>query len=499
MTTGSDYVIWEGPDLTCINLCKGDKITKVIYKMAELLCKLNEGIDLSSIDFSCLVKGDVLPPNSLEKLIQLIIWKICDLEDCCNEQEGGGTPETLIDLPECLYYEENDETITQLDIYSYAELLAGKICDVISDINNINIAIQQLISNVIDIQNTINNLNFDIPTINAACLTNETPGTEVFVTTAVEIIESHLCNLISVLGSNDEVDTIKDYQCAGLSDSAQLANPEELMSELSGWTVSPSNASQSLINLWLTVCDIRAKLALCCVEEEEPCVPTPVDGVEIGSVSLTSGTISWGVPLVPGAIYPTSYQVIITEWDGIAKVGLPIVDTIVAHPGTSYECLIADSSKIYVVEVIAIYESCGESTIVSAYGQLKLQTLGIDFGSDVYHGSSTEDCDGSPAPFDYNQLTLNLVDFYSGLPAINYTGSPILVTVIYERDVCGVTTPVTLVVSIAPGASTGSVIYQSTYNDYCGDSCLATSISPTFCGSSIDNPDVSFMPSITPC
>ena len=49
----SNCVIWEGPDIPCINLCKGDSITDVIYKLATELCKLLDIVDLSTYDLKC--------------------------------------------------------------------------------------------------------------------------------------------------------------------------------------------------------------------------------------------------------------------------------------------------------------------------------------------------------------------------------------------------------------------------------------------------------------
>jgi len=30
----SNCVIWQGPDIDCIDLCKGDTVSEVIYKLA---------------------------------------------------------------------------------------------------------------------------------------------------------------------------------------------------------------------------------------------------------------------------------------------------------------------------------------------------------------------------------------------------------------------------------------------------------------------------------
>ena len=34
----SNCVIWQGPDIECINLCKWDSVSDVVYKLAQELC-----------------------------------------------------------------------------------------------------------------------------------------------------------------------------------------------------------------------------------------------------------------------------------------------------------------------------------------------------------------------------------------------------------------------------------------------------------------------------
>ena len=34
----SNCVLWQGPDIPCINLCKGDSISDITAKLAEELC-----------------------------------------------------------------------------------------------------------------------------------------------------------------------------------------------------------------------------------------------------------------------------------------------------------------------------------------------------------------------------------------------------------------------------------------------------------------------------
>lgn len=72
----SNCIIWAGPNIECINLCKGDTVTEVVYKLATRLCELIESLQLSNYDISCLELA--CPPNSFEELINALIQAICN-------------------------------------------------------------------------------------------------------------------------------------------------------------------------------------------------------------------------------------------------------------------------------------------------------------------------------------------------------------------------------------------------------------------------------------
>lgn len=72
----SNCVIWNGPDIECINLCKGDTVTEVVYKLATELCKIMDTFDVSNYDLSCLDLA--CQPKSFEELIQATITAICN-------------------------------------------------------------------------------------------------------------------------------------------------------------------------------------------------------------------------------------------------------------------------------------------------------------------------------------------------------------------------------------------------------------------------------------
>jgi hypothetical protein len=58
-STSSNCVVWQGPDLDCIQLCNGDTISTVVAKMAERLCQLTSQdctleLDISGVILNCL-------------------------------------------------------------------------------------------------------------------------------------------------------------------------------------------------------------------------------------------------------------------------------------------------------------------------------------------------------------------------------------------------------------------------------------------------------------
>ncbi len=57
----SNCVIWQGPDIDCINLCKGDNISTVVDKLATELCTLLETFNIDDYDTSCFNLAECAP------------------------------------------------------------------------------------------------------------------------------------------------------------------------------------------------------------------------------------------------------------------------------------------------------------------------------------------------------------------------------------------------------------------------------------------------------
>ena len=126
----SNCVIWQGPDIACIDLCSGDTITEVVFKLATKVCTLiTDGVvanpSLAGLDLSCLnIQG--ITPTELVPVLQAMVNQICE-----NSTVGGigpvvgtssltktaQTTDTLpiMTLPACLQYNDpNGNPVTEL-------------------------------------------------------------------------------------------------------------------------------------------------------------------------------------------------------------------------------------------------------------------------------------------------------------------------------------------------------------------------------------------------
>ena len=78
MKVSSNCVVWEGPDIPCLKLCKGDTITDVLYKLATDYCETLVMLDPTTYDISCFNYLGV-PPEDFADLFQIVIDEICSV------------------------------------------------------------------------------------------------------------------------------------------------------------------------------------------------------------------------------------------------------------------------------------------------------------------------------------------------------------------------------------------------------------------------------------
>lgn len=258
----SNCVIWQGPDIPCIKLCKGDSISDVTYKVATELCTLVDQLDITGFDVSCF--PPICPkPENIHDLIQFILDQLCAQQG----QTGKSGSFTCEDSLNCLVpvvpcFQKEDaygNLIVQLSIKDYATAIATEVCSIIDQIADINTALT-VIDDRLDILEacvlpcTPPTFSIEIPT---SCLT---AGTNIPIEDFVETLENAFCELQTATGTTTELYAAISQECVNLDTSPSLSNTSVNMGSLPGWVTAGNynTVADAINNMWITICDIRS-------------------------------------------------------------------------------------------------------------------------------------------------------------------------------------------------------------------------------------------------
>lgn len=138
-TTTSNCVVWQGPDLCCIDLCTGDTVSEVVDALGKKICTLFELLDVNSYDVSCLADDKCLPSNYVE-LIQLLIEEVCALKNNTSSSESSTSDLPNMTTASCFQSQYG----TVLSLVDYVTAIGVKLCDQELLITTQNNAIAQL-------------------------------------------------------------------------------------------------------------------------------------------------------------------------------------------------------------------------------------------------------------------------------------------------------------------------------------------------------------------
>jgi len=255
----SNCVIWQGPDLSCINLCNGDSISNVVYAMATKLCSVQSAYDLTSLDLTCLVSfctstGAAPTIKSLSAVLDFIIKKVCCLNTTVAAIVPGGTSytEPTLTLPACLQYTNGQgQTVTQLIHNQFTLTLATKICAINTIVTSHTSTLASHETRIVTLETATA---VALPTVTPKCVL---PATPTAMNIVLGALESQFCDLKAVLGSNTQLTAMAAQQCTGLNAATALSQ-SGTMSGITNWNSTATTVAQSLQNLWITVCDMRA-------------------------------------------------------------------------------------------------------------------------------------------------------------------------------------------------------------------------------------------------
>ena len=262
----SNCVVWQGPDLDCIGLCKGDTISDVVQKLATDLCTVMDAVDLTNLDLTCLSIPNSEEPDDFSEFIQILIDRICALEGITpvNPTDPTDCPDNcIVSIADCFQYIDGQgDTVIAMTLVEYVTAIGNRICDIIDDITALQDAVNTLqvdqaataarVTVVEDDKADIDSLNYQVNT-----KTSASAGIQ-YITEALRYVENFM------LGQSDATGSItawyENILKAGLISDENRMFGSGLMSSINGWTTNVLTAAESLGNAWLAIRDLRSEV-----------------------------------------------------------------------------------------------------------------------------------------------------------------------------------------------------------------------------------------------
>jgi len=420
-------VVWDGPDITCLDgttLCKGQNVETTLYTLATKLCEIYTALSLEDIN-TCInnindgSSVSIGPTSSIKEVFSAIIKKLCTLDGRVQTLEDSPCLEQTAIVPECLrtqatsYPSYNPVTFT-LPLQYYAELVANSVCAILIDIttlqtnaDTINQQINDLWAELAGCSST--SQNFVLPT----CTYNwsiSPSGDPVSIQTAFSWLEADYCTLRGLVGSNDEITSAVNSQCASLGSETTLApGLGGTMSTLSGWSNNPITMSDAITNMWLTVCDMRSYisdvLSLCC---RSMCDYLQIGFTPIWSTDGTKVTISFveatnpvtyedgNIPPDPTSPWSANGTTLppwaLTQFPTVSQTNVQFI----LDDGNGYSFTVNSAKKINTWAQLASgsqFQINFSSLAPVGYDQTSInQTINISFTYDVIINGTTKTC-----------------------------------------------------------------------------------------------------------
>lgn len=260
----SNCVIWQGPDISCINLCNGDTVSDVVAKLATELCALINATcecnpDLTGLNPNCIPDIDSSTP--LVDVLNAIITQACvtstGTSNNLNVSEKRLAADGNILLPKCLYY--NDEfgnPVTELPINEFVVYLANEICQIQSSIVLINTAIQNFETRIGILENCVlpckPQKDF-VTEVVSKCLF---PGQLTDVSVLLLALEQDYCTIKNNIGGSQDI--LNSIAVQGIFGTTDRLSASGTYGSLATWIAAPANLSQSHKDQWIVLNDLYA-------------------------------------------------------------------------------------------------------------------------------------------------------------------------------------------------------------------------------------------------
>lgn len=296
--TTSNCVIWQGPDIECIKLCKGDTVSDVVYKLATELCGVLDILKISNYELGCF-NITSCAPKDFEALINFLIGRICQLEACNPDcvspcvtngttptrapiVTGSGCPDCVVAIAPCFYYiNQFGDQVTTMQLTDYVLTIGNYLCNISSQITTINLTLNSYGIRITELENAPPPA-YIPPTVIPSCVLPSVPQQ---MNVLLGALETQFCQLRQSTGLPNDIYSSIAYQCTALNTEIALNGSGSTMASLPGWTTNVTNLAESFGNMWLTLCDMRQAIKTIQLN----CCPSGCDGIALTLYASISG------------------------------------------------------------------------------------------------------------------------------------------------------------------------------------------------------------------
>ena len=301
----SNCVVWQGPDITCIDLCTGDTITDVTHKLATKVCKLiTDGVtsnpSLAGLDLTCLnIPG--ITPTEFIPVLQAMVTQICantgtgQVPNSSSNLSASAQVQAdlpIMTLPACLQYNDpSGNPVTTLRLDLFATLISQQVCTNLASIQVINTTLTSYSSRLDILEACV------LPCSSAVvekqvvptCIMNVGVLTDVSV--LLLALEVRFCALETAVGLPAAIN-LAIGQTTITSSTLSLSGNKAAYGALGGWNSTVTSLAQSVQNSWIVMDDLYAAVA----NIQTNCCPSGCEGITYGftttEIFASSGLIS---------------------------------------------------------------------------------------------------------------------------------------------------------------------------------------------------------------
>jgi len=170
-----------------------------------------------------------------------------------------------------------------MQLSDYALAIGNRLCLIIGQVNTLQTAVTLINNRVTVLENKPVPV-FVMPKFTPTAVL---PPIETDIVTILQALEQQFGILRSATGDSDLIYQTLTKQCVALNTSKALGSVDCSMGSIVGWSNNPSTLANTINNMWLTMCDVRAAVGnLKLNYSSKGC-----DGITIGLQLTLTGTI----------------------------------------------------------------------------------------------------------------------------------------------------------------------------------------------------------------